>query len=277
MCADHNDTGGGAEHRTGDPGDGGRIVPICDLGDAEGALVRKRLDTLRAAGTHILHYTHTRIAYWPNGTEQKCCQCCEELPYVLSRVDNETKNFPDDGMMIDNSIANDAWLPYYTAISKRARRDNPTRTLVTNPNCAHDYVDERCSKYCTEYGHSAAACADCRSQRCSAMSAEWFDIADIHCLSEGTMRTGTEPDFELKLPFEPTDEQRSKFAMVTYGAKPNEWRGLIDRARAKGFSKFWVDGVTGNNVTSFLTLPVWYEEMVQYVASFNEEERRRAD
>ena len=56
VCADHNDTGGGAEHRTGDPGDGGRIVPICDLGDAEGETVRQRLKILRKAGTRILHY-----------------------------------------------------------------------------------------------------------------------------------------------------------------------------------------------------------------------------
>ena len=162
VCADHNDTGGGAEHRTGDPGDGGRIVPICDLGDAEGETVRQRLKILREAGTHILHYVHTRLANFPNGTEKPCCECCEDLPYVLSRVANETANFPADGVMVDNAIANEVWLPYYSSIVRRARKTDPNRTLVTNPNCAHYYNDENCSAHCTAFGHSAKMCSDCR-------------------------------------------------------------------------------------------------------------------
>lgn len=125
VCADHNDTGGGAERRVPDPGDGGRVTPLCDLGDAAGALVRKRLETLRSAGAHLLHYTHTRIAYYPNGTEKPCCECCEDLPYVLGRVGNETRNFKTDGIFVDNSIANDAWLPYYQKIAGRIRRAEP--------------------------------------------------------------------------------------------------------------------------------------------------------
>ena len=67
VCADHNDTSGGAEHRRphGDPGDGGRITPICDLQDSEGTAVRAGLAVLREAGVKILHYTHTRLSNWP--------------------------------------------------------------------------------------------------------------------------------------------------------------------------------------------------------------------
>jgi hypothetical protein len=47
---------------------------------------------------------------------------------------------------------------------------------------------------------------------------------------------------------------------------------LIDLARSKGFSKFWVDGQKGGNTTSFLSLPPWFEEMVDHIASFNAED-----
>jgi hypothetical protein len=50
-----------------------------------------------------MHYVHTRLAYYPNHTEMACCQCCEDEPYVLSRVANETKNFPMDGIFVDNA------------------------------------------------------------------------------------------------------------------------------------------------------------------------------
>ena len=64
MCADHNDTGGGAEHRHpgSDPADGGRITPICDLGDSDASSVREGLEMLHNAGAHVLHYTHTRVS-----------------------------------------------------------------------------------------------------------------------------------------------------------------------------------------------------------------------
>ena len=53
VCADHNDHGGGAERRRPDPGDGGRIVPICDLGDSEAAAVRGQTDLLSSASTRL--------------------------------------------------------------------------------------------------------------------------------------------------------------------------------------------------------------------------------
>ena len=91
VCCDHNDTGGGAEHRSGDPADGGWIVPICRRNDTEGAAVRAGIAVLRAAGVHVLHYTHTRLAYWPNGSEYKCCQCCEKESYVAGRVKDRAR------------------------------------------------------------------------------------------------------------------------------------------------------------------------------------------
>eukprot|EP00666_Eupelagonemidae_sp_cell4sb_P001304 gene1304-18102_t len=104
-------------NRTGDPADGGKIVPLCDLGDAAAAAVRAGLATLRDAGAKVLHYTHTRLANYPNGTEKHCCECCERESYVRSRVANETRRFPRDGIFVDNAIANKEWLPYYAAIA----------------------------------------------------------------------------------------------------------------------------------------------------------------
>ena len=69
MCCDHSDTGGGAENRTGDPGDGGWITPICQLNDTQGAAVRDGIKVLREAGVSVLHYTHSRLGYYPNGSE----------------------------------------------------------------------------------------------------------------------------------------------------------------------------------------------------------------
>jgi hypothetical protein len=73
VCCDHNDAGGGAENRTGDPGDGGWITPICRRNDTEGAAVRRGISILRDAGVHVLHYTHTRLGCaW-------CHACCARL------------------------------------------------------------------------------------------------------------------------------------------------------------------------------------------------------
>ena len=150
CASSDSDTSGGAEHRRpgGDPRDGGRIVPICDLGDEEAAAVRRGVAVLRTAGARVLHYTHTRIANYPNGTEKACCECCEDLPYVLSRVDNATRNFPLDGIFTDNAVANEAWRDgYYAAIAARVHRQNRTHDPDTvaatkrwygmNENCAH--------------------------------------------------------------------------------------------------------------------------------------------
>lgn len=64
-------TAGGAENRSapGDPLDGGWITPICRLNDTQGEAVRAGISVLRQAGVRVLHYTHTRLGYWPNGTE----------------------------------------------------------------------------------------------------------------------------------------------------------------------------------------------------------------
>jgi hypothetical protein len=265
VCADHNDTNGGAEHRRpgGDPGDGGRITPICDLGDEQGVAVRAGLSVLRQAGVHVMHYTHTRISNFPNGTEEKCCECCEDLDYVVERTSNETRHFPDDGIFTDNAIANTKWLPYYQAIAAAARKGaGPTRRTATNPNCAHAHT-ERCSPFCTKYGHSAEMCADCSSSYCEGLTADWLEVADVHILSEATVGEDTPHMFELRLPFSPTDAQMSKFSMFTYNATRTQWKPLIDKAKAAGFSKFWVDGERGGNRTSFVELPPWFEEMVE--------------
>ena len=110
--------------------------------------MRRGVAVLRTAGARVLHYTHTRIANYPNGTEKACCECCEDLPYVLSRVDNATRNFPLDGIFTDNAVANEAWRDgYYSAIAARVHRQNRTldpdtvaatkRWYGMNENCAH--------------------------------------------------------------------------------------------------------------------------------------------
>ena len=105
VCCDHNDTSGG-----GDPADGGWIVPICRRNTTEGAAVRAGIAVLREAGVHVLHYTHTRLAYWPNGSEYACCQCCEKQSYVERRVAEETNAFPSDGIFTDNTIGSENWV-----------------------------------------------------------------------------------------------------------------------------------------------------------------------
>ena len=188
-----------AEHRMphGDPKDGGRITPICDLGDKEGAVVREGLSVLRAGGAHgesipphdsptphtrapltsrppshpllhscrfctcmvclsppfadgrafivfvfaraprtlcspaVLHYTHTRVAYFPNGTEHECCECCEPIDYVEKRIRNETLHFPDDGIFSDNTIATPAWHVHPPHSPTLTHLPGPLRTLRT--------------------------------------------------------------------------------------------------------------------------------------------------
>lgn len=139
-----------------------------------------------------------------------------------------------------------------------------------NQDCAFD-TTARCSVYCEHYGHTSYQCNHCTNVRCEHMSAPWLELADVHLLSESTLKPGhPPPDFEMRLPFEPTDAQRNKFSMFVYNAQNDTWRGLIDDAKAKGFTKFWVSGTMGRNITSFLQLPPWFDEMVEYIAAFNE-------
>jgi hypothetical protein len=44
----------------------------------------------------VLHYTHTRLGYWPNGSEYKCCQCCEKESYVAGRVKDRAREKYDE-------------------------------------------------------------------------------------------------------------------------------------------------------------------------------------
>jgi hypothetical protein len=74
---------------------------------------------------------------------------------------------------------------------------------------------------------------------------------------------------KLQLPFTPTDKQMSKFAMVTYNATPETWKGLIDAARLEGYSKFFINDAGGGARTSFLALPPWFDEMAAYIGSLN--------
>ena len=264
VCADH---GVPPAH----PGDGGRIRPVCDQPGAAGEAVRRGMATLRSAGVRLLHYTHSRLAEWPNGTEYKCCHCCEDLTYVQSRAGEEARRWPSDGVFTDNAVANDAWLPYYQAIAEVARREKPNRWFALNEDCAFPEAWGECSPVCEQFGHSAAQCANCRAgSRCSTLTKEWMDLADVHLLSEGTAgsREGADPDFIMHLPFEPTDAHKNKFSMFTYNATAQSWRGYIDRARAQGFSKFYVTDVV---TSEFLTLPPWFEEMVEYIHGFNQE------
>ena len=272
VCADHNDTGGGAENRHHDPGDGGRIVPICDLGDAEAAAVRAGIGVVRRAGGHILHYTHTRIANYPNGSEMKCCQCCEDVGYVQSRVENITVNFASlgDGLFVDNVVANNEWLPYYQKIVDTGKTKRTFTAM--NENCAHPArLNERCSQYCEYFGHSSVQCGNCKADRCRYMTKEFMDLADIHLLSEGTVGNKSSPDFVTDFPFELTDDVRNKLSMFTYNCSettepPCDWKAYIEKAKAKGFSKFLVhDKLT----SSFDSLPPYFEKMVDYIAAMN--------
>ena len=231
--------------------------------------MRAGLDILREGGVKILHYTHTRIAYYPNGTEQACCECCEPLSYVESRIENATMNFPADGIFNDNVVANGAWSDYYGAITSTARKKNVDTPVAFNPNCAHAH-SEPCSPDCMTYGHTAHQCAHCTSDRCSNMPLSFWDLADVHLLSEGTAGVRP-PDFVTAFPYPLTDALKSKMSMFTYNATSSQWKGFIDDARAKGFSKFWVsEAAPGGNTTSFLSLPQWFDEMVDYIAAMNE-------
>ena len=57
-------------------------------------------------------------------------------------------------------------------------------------------------------------CADCSNPQCSRLTEQWFDMADVHCMSEGSVENGRVLSFDMKLPFVPTEDQKSKIGMV---------------------------------------------------------------
>lgn len=203
-----------------------------------------------------------------NGSEYKCCDCCEPLSYVESRVEQAAKNFPADGIFTDNVVANGAWSEYYAALTATARKGDALRPTAFNPNCAHPRSED-CSPVCTHYGHTSEQCSHCTSDRCANMPESFWDLADVHLLSEGT--AGVEPpDFVTNFSYELTDAHKNKMSMFTYNATVGEWKHFIDAAAKNGFSKFWVsEAAPGGATTSFLTLPTWFEEMVGYISNMN--------
>ena len=123
---------------------------------------------------------------------------------------------------------------------------------------------------CTHYGHTSEQCSHCTSDRCANMPESFWDLADVHLLSEGT--AGVEPpDFVTNFSYELTDAHKNKMSMFTYNATVGEWKHFIDAAAKNGFSKFWVsEAAPGGATTSFLTLPTWFEEMVGYIKDMNQ-------
>lgn len=212
VCCDHNDKGGGAENRTGDPLDGGWITPICRLNDTQGEAVRQGISVLRDAGVHVLHYTHTRLGYWPNGTEMACCECCENVSYVTRRIQEETAAFPKDGIFNDNVIASHNWQEYYKAIADEVHRTDAQRAMGMNLDCANGewppnehHSTSGCSPVCMQFGHQASECANCRSPRCANLTQEFFDFADVHIMAETERTMVNDPHaYEMHLPFPKT-------------------------------------------------------------------------
>lgn len=101
------------------------------------------------------------------------------------------------------------------------------------------------------------------------MTEAYFDLADVHLLSEGTANRadgGPDPDYVTAFPFAATDAIRNKMSMFTYNATATQWKGMIDAAAEKGFSKFYVHHKL---TTGFVTLPPWFEDMVDYIAAMN--------
>ena len=74
------------------------------------------------------------------------------------------------------------------------------------------------------------------------------------------------PDYVTAFPFAATDAIRNKMSMFTYNATATQWKGMIDAAAEKGFSKFYVHHKL---TTGFVTLPPWFEDMVDYIAAMN--------
>ena len=276
VCCDHNDSGGGAENRSGDPGDGGWITPICRRNDTEGAAVRAGIAVLREAGVHVLHYTHTRLAYWPNGSEYKCCQCCEKQSYVERRVAEETTAFPSDGIFTDNVMASWNWFSYYQAIAAAVHKTDATRAMATNLDCASgpwpvvSAETGRCSPVCMQFGHTSEECSWCRSPRCANLTQEFFDLADVHIMAETTRAMVTDPAaYQMHLSFEKTVANRNKMSMFTYGAHDDEWKTLIDLAAKEGYTKFFVTDDGGTRPDDMAGLPRFFEDMVDYIAAMN--------
>jgi hypothetical protein len=269
-----------------DHGEGGwvtRLTPICRTNSSDGAAVRAGLAIARQAGAHILHYTHTRLAYWPNasgqpnGTEMHCCQCCEREEYVAERVHQEVSAFPDDGIFTDNVIASWNWLDYYKSIVGAARTTERNRSVGFNLNCARDEPgNPQCTPVCHQAGHSTAECANCRSPRCSNLTQDFFDLADVHIMSETFARVIHDPKaYETNMPaVHLSNRNRNKMSMFTYNATPEQWRPLIDLAKSRGYTKFWVQG-TGHDAVKHL--PSFFEEMVDYISSLNRQETSEDD
>jgi hypothetical protein len=221
-------------------------------------------------------YIFECAADWPNGSEYKCCQCCERQSYVTGRIAEETAAFPADGIFNDNVIASRNWLSYYTAISGAVHKTDTTRAMGMNLNCANGAwpplakLSSHCSPVCMQFGHKSSECSWCRSPRCSNLTQEFFDLADVHIMAETSRKMLTDPNaYEMHLGFKKSIANRNKMSMFTYGAHDSEWQKLIELAAAQGYTKFWVTGDGQKHPDDQAGLPHFFDEMIDYIAQMN--------
>ena len=221
------------------------ITPVCHWENKTGSETREALDALRRAGdVTILRYIHTSKMHNPAG----CCRPADTVENITERVMEELNASTSDGIFFDDVMATPEYMPVYRASWEASQSAKTKRVVAWNPDCMKPHIPEH-------------------NPWCKDTPEEYMQMGDYHVLYEG-----------LAAAFQPNTSQlqwdvskyRDKMTAYIYNASVAEWKTLIDRGRAAGFTKFCVTGTKAEGPPGANPgWPSFLDEMADYLAALN--------
>ena len=222
------------------------IEPVCHWSNKTGSEAREALAALRAAGdVTILRYIHTSKMHNKAG----CCRPAETIGNVTKRVAEELKASPDDGIFFDDVMAIPEYMPVYRAGWNASQSSGKTKRVVAwNPDCMKPHIPEH-------------------NPWCKDTPEEYMQMGDYHVLYEGLAAAFAPNTSQLQ--WDPA-KYRNKMTAYIYNASVKEWKSLVDRGRAAGFTKFCMTGTKAEGPPGAERWwPSFLDEMADYLAGLN--------
>ena len=148
---------------------------------------------------------------------------------------------------LQDVMATSEYLPVYRAGWEASQRGGK-RIVAWNEDCMKPHIPEH-------------------NPWCRDTPEEMMQMGDFHVLYEGLAAAFAPNASQLR--WDP-QRYRDKMTAYIYNASVAEWRGLVDRGREAGFTKFCVTGTKAEGPPGpDPGWPSFFDEMADYLAALN--------
>lgn len=207
------------------------------------AEIMTAIDEMRNAGIEILHYNPTRKLYDDAGNKYPCCECCDEIESVKTRLKEIDTYWPGDGIFFDNGpfSAEPSNIAFYKELYDYTQENHGPRTTVFNPS--HHYKLD-----ISEY-----------------MKWTNFNMMDFEstytnwkkALTDGTLETNTNV-------WKNAGYLPKRFSMIVEKVDTiEEAKDIINTAATMNFGSFYITD------KSYEEFPSYFVELVEYISKIN--------